>query len=90
MFLLRMILSENQASILGSSPRTCFSGIMRDPERGRSLFGLSIVRGYFAGADGAEGAGAAGGTASTSLPVKTIGPVATPVGEPPVGSTDTA
>lgn len=30
------------------------------------------------------------GTLSTSLPVNTIGPVATPVGEPPSGSTVTA
>ncbi len=33
---------------------------------------------------------AAGGTVSTSLPVNTIGPVATPVGEPPSGSMVTA
>jgi hypothetical protein len=44
----------------------------------------------FCGTGFAQRGAAAGGTVSISLPVNTIGPVATPVGDPPSGSTVTA
>lgn len=51
------------------------------PFRGAQLLGNYV----FAGLDGGES-----GSDSTALPVNRTGPVGAPLGEPPVGSSDTA